>query len=423
MGRFARVLTAVMCAISLSACQQAPVKPTDPQKALMTAVINDNAAAIQRSLANGAQPNRPAAFRGWTPLIFAASGGHGKAVKALVAAGADVNTQASGDGATALMRAAQHGDADICRFLLEQGALINLQDKELHASALEHGAFGGHLEVLRVLVKDGAKVNLRDRFGTTALWLASAKAGPKAVKLLLDHGADPNIGSFYGVTPLMEAAGRGDVAIVKLLLSRGAVIYRKDVNGWAAINHARDAKKKTNGHAEVVRLLREQGADDNGANRHIDDELLEAALRGRLQRVRQLVAKGADVNARTVRGFSVLMEASGHPKTAAYLIGQGADPLALNRGKASVLHSAAAAGNLDLVKRLLALGAPVDGLNNNKETPLTMATETGHLAVARVLLEHGADPNNRSRFGTPLMLAIERNNAAMVKLLKKWDAH
>ncbi|WP_428622840.1 ankyrin repeat domain-containing protein, partial [Sedimenticola sp.] len=182
------------------------------------------------------------------------------------------------------------------------------------------------------------------------------------------------------------------------------------------------AKERTNRHAQVVRLLQEHGADANGANRRLDMDLLEAALRGRLQEVRQLIARGADSNARDGRGFTVLMKASGHPKTAAYLIEQGADPFALNRGKASVLHDAAGSGNLALVKQLLALGAVVDLPNHNNETPLCEATQTGKLAVVKLLLEQGADPNIRSRFGTPLMLAIERDNQAMIDLLKQWGA-
>lgn len=42
--------------------------------------------------------------------------------------------------------------------------------------------------------------------------------------------------------------------------------------------------------------------------------------------------------------------------------------------------------------------------------------------MVKLLLERGADPNIRSRFGTPLMLAIERDNPAMVDLLKQWGA-
>lgn len=102
-----------------------------------------------------------------------------------------------------------------------------------------------------------------------------------------------------------------------------------------------------------------------------------------------------------------------------YLLSQVADPFALNRGKDSVLHDAAGSGNLALVRQLLSLGSNIDLPNHNNETPLNEATQTGKLAVVKLLLERGADPKVRSRFGTPLMLVIERDNQPMIDLVKQ----
>ncbi len=56
----------------------------------------------------------------WTPLIYAAKGGHKVTVKTLLEAGADVSVERQ--GMTALKMATSQGDTDIVRLLREAGA-------------------------------------------------------------------------------------------------------------------------------------------------------------------------------------------------------------------------------------------------------------------------------------------------------------
>jgi ankyrin repeat protein len=76
--------------------------------------------------------------------------------------------------------------------------------------------------------------------------------------------------------------------------------------------------------------------------------------------VRELLARGADVNARANDGFAAL-------------------------------HSASWKGHAEVVRELLSRGAAINTQADNGATPLTCACDTGHLAAATLLLNAGAD--------------------------------
>lgn len=423
------LIFSLLVVFGLGACQTVPGGPpsqsksaSTPGSALIKAAAKGHVDAVRDLLAQGVSASTRSNYKSWSALMLASAGAHREVVKLLLDKGAEVNYHAGKDGSTALMLATVKGDPATVKLLLDAGADVHAIDNKLKSTALLRAAFGGREAVATLLLDAGSDINFRGLDGVTALWLAASKGGAPMVRLLVARGADVNLRSYMGSTPLMRAARRGDVEAVTVLLKAGALVYPKDVNGRAAVNYARNVRKKTNDHARVVQILERHGADINGKNRDIDTQLLAAASRGRLAEVRKLVSRGADVNARDPRGFSVLMKAATRSQTAAYLLRQGADPFAIERGRGTVLHHAALHGNLILARDLLARNVPVNAVNRNKETPLCEAVQTGQRRTVEALLKHGADPNIRSKFGTPLMLAIERDNQPMIQLLEKWGA-
>ncbi|CAM9658293.1 unnamed protein product [Chrysoparadoxa australica] len=89
------------------------------------------------------------------------------------------------------------------------------------------------------------------------------------------------------------------------------------------------------------------------------------------------------------------------------LIARGADVEARDRhGYASPLLWACSGGHLACARALLAAGAEPDGTAHLEKTPLHRAAGYGHTAVLRLLLQHGAAVNALARSGvTPLMEA------------------
>lgn len=93
----------------------------------------------------------------------------------------------------------------------------------------------------------------------TLLFLSAASSGQTdTVKRLLDEKGVPlNHTDTHGNSALMVAAREGRVETVSFLLSRDAYTHTKNRVGDTALTLA-----EKNGHAEVVRILREAGAEE-----------------------------------------------------------------------------------------------------------------------------------------------------------------
>ena len=86
------------------------------------------------------------------------------------------------------------------------------------------------------------------------------------------------------------------------------------------------------------------------------------------------------------------------------------------------LFLAAGEGRLNAVRYLLDEGAEVNLRGQHGNTALTEATYYGHEPVIKELLMRGADVNVSSIDGTPLDIAVGRNNLAIIDLLKHYGA-
>ena len=114
----------------------------------------------------------------------------------------------------------------------------------------------------------------------------------------------------------------------------------------------------------------------------------QAAMDGSLRRVQVLHLTGADV---TARGYCCA-------------------PLFLAAGQ----------GRATVVRYLLDEGADVNAREKLGGTPLMEAAYSGYLEVIQELLFRGAEINAIGNDGTALDIAISRNNAAVVDLLKHY---
>lgn len=84
------------------------------------------------------------------------------------------------------------------------------------------------------------------------------------------------------------------------------------------------------------------------------------------------------------------------------------------------LHTAVAAHQLLIARELIKRGANVNARSENDFVPLHEASARGELEFAKLLLDNGADINAKTKDGkTPLEFAISANKPEMVKFLRK----
>jgi ankyrin repeat protein len=119
---------------------------------------------------------------------------------------------------------------------------------------------------------------------------------------------------------------------------------------------------------------------------------------------------GTKVDATALNGNTALMMAAYKSNKAAAeaLIAKGAS---VNRPGWTPLHYAAASGDVDIARLLLAHGARIDAQSppaSGKYTPLMMAAREGHQDSAEFLLGQGADPQLKNGEGLTAAQIAER---------------
>eukprot|EP00968_Pinguiococcus_pyrenoidosus_P001784 scaffold83_cov246-Pinguiococcus_pyrenoidosus.AAC.13 len=299
-------------------------------------------------------------------------------------------------GVNVLMMAAAADDFELMRVALdhagESGAVDIAATDRSGRTVLHFAAAAGGASLRAILSSYEARqldVDKQDDAGLTALMIASEKGHKDAVRMLLSNGADPNIEDQIGRPALFFAASFGRSECISMLLRSGATSDPTSPQGITPLFLA--ASRCFTESVKV--LLLSSGSHRAAANPHhaIKDgttPLIAASERGCLEIVKRLLQDGSD--ARKTRNDGV-----------------------------SALHLAAQNGHLQVAK-LLIPETDVNLADHNGITPLMLASEQGQHAIVVALVQVGkANVSLKTHRGvTALQLAEDNRHERVANLLR-----
>ena len=261
--------------------------------------------------------------------------------------------------------ASYEGHVDCVKKLIAEGCDLEMTEPEGYytfdaTGALRAASSNGHTDVVKILLQAGINVNGNVRWDSDEAWGASPLVAAcinnhtETIKILLEANADPNPepNTVFNEPLLGIVASRNNLEATKLLVEAGASLditfHKRGLHEWA---------------------------DHVGGS-----ALCKAAYYCHDKIVDYLISAGSDLNIRSLRGKTALMEAAGYchvytegeEKCAQLLIRAGSDIHAKSAHGMSALEFAALNSNRVIMEMLLVDNAHIneykDEDNNDSET-------------------------------------------------------
>jgi ankyrin repeat protein len=305
-----RIFAALLLCTSVVSAQNS----SSPSDAFYAAIRDDNLARLQGLLKEGADPDAGDPRGGATPLMYAAVVGSVGAMTVLLDNGANANAT-NATGATALMWAAT--DIEKVRLLLSRGADVNGASQRGRTALQAAARSDGSAAIVRLLLDAGADAKAVDGSKANALHAATLGNDTETIRLIAAAGADVNAVDFAGFTPLIHAGANRNLDAIRVLLAKGANVnarsgdgsFQKVKAGSIALGHwTALIASVAIATPELVRTLLDAGAGVNVPDvRGMTPLMLAVATdRQNIDVIRMLIARGADVNARSLAGETAL---------------------------------------------------------------------------------------------------------------------
>ena len=386
----------------------------DGTTALHWAVRRADFATAELLLKAGAKAGAANRY-GITPLYLACTNGDATMVARLLEAGADPNTTLP-DGETVLMTAARTGTVPVIKALLARGANVRARERRKGQDALMWAAAANNGAAVTALIEAGADRDGRSTGGSFTPFLFAVRGGHlESTRALLDAGVDVNQRMSDGTSALVLAVINAHYEVAGQLLARGAD-PNADAQGWTALHQIAWSRRHNAGFnlpgpvqtggldpLDLARQLVQRGANVNArttkeprdGNRNMLNRIgstpfLMAAKNDDVPLMKTLLEAGADPSLKTNRGTTALMVAAGvgiwapgeNPGTHEEAL--AAMKLALEVGGGQVndvdmdgetaLHGAVyRGGNIAAIQFLIERGAKLDARNAKGWIPLTAA--------------------------------------------------
>ncbi len=349
-------------------------------------------------------------------LLVAVEKENAELVDLLLERGADVN-YAAPNGMPPLHRATWMGYVEIFHRLVEAGADIK-QKGPGGWMPIHHAARNGRTGLVTFLVESGCDINTKTSDGETPLHLAFELKSPRIAEHMVDLGAEALVRDAEGVSPFEKACGTRSLSLVKKIFSQvraGRVkyrrivlnkgLYRAFIQDFVAlerflVEQGADLDIRVNDRYSLLHYASEYGFEDSLGF------LLEEGAD---------VQEVTDPARWTPLHFACL---NGHARVVRLLCEHGADPNVLDGMQRTPMHLAARADDFESVRELTKLGAHTSVQDLDGNTPLHYAAEAGKNRLIRLLVQRSTDLELQNSLGrTALDIAMANEHSIAIDFI------
>jgi ankyrin repeat protein len=321
---------------------------------------------------------------GSTPLIYAAQSGRLDAVSCLLQTGKAKLDHEQFEGMNAYMFAARYGHTDVLKLLIEYDASIILRTSKRKRSALHMACFEGHLGVVKLLLEtDASNIEAVDCTQRTPFDYAAQGGHTDIVALMLKRGdVDPLHVSKRKCTPLLLATWTGKQDLIEMLMAVEGTDLSRATTGGRTLFTA----AASTGLEELCRNLIEKG-----------------------------IANGTLPI--LIGGFSPLHCATDSNKTGVIellLMQPGVDKNVCSENGYTPLWHSVRKENAKSIMTLLAHHVDVDTPDDRERTPLLIAVQKSNQEIVKMLLNAGA----KAQLNEALDIALAKRDKEIIQMLR-----
>ena len=330
----------------------------------------------------------------------------------LISKNADLNL--TGEAGNSMLHVlSANSNIKLARLCIEEHNLIVDARNDNQETPLMIAVRANEIELVKYLVEQGADVNAENANGETPVFYIVRNNG-EMFNYLIAQNADVSHETNNNTTLLITASRNKHFAAIRFLLENGANIEDKDEAGFTAFHHVISPHDRDH---EVINMFLERGADINTVSARDGKSLLYYAIeREDIERVKELVVMGANINVANREGFRPRMN---DIEIIKYLVTNGADINAVDRRNDTYLCVAMYEENQELIEFLLNQGSDINKQCYFEEPPLVKAIEMSDILLVKYLVEQGAEVNAIGYAEMNVMEYAEREeNTEIIAYLK-----
>lgn len=386
---------------------------------LFYAAYNGDFFLVMSLLEDGANPN--VRVHGYPAIYYPVLNSDNAVCFALLDHGADPNIEYPG-GLFPIYAAAEVGNLELVAKLLACGAEIDKKTPK-GCTALRNAAEEGHYETVQYLLANGADAYSVNTAGYTIIEAAERHGQYYVADLLREHCAmnPPTPEALQArAETVQQPRNEAQEAFDRWQMFKLDTQYRSSMltMGIVEDNPRLVAQGLANGEDPNRRYSYEVDSDSMTTPNSVKiiTPIVQASFQGCMENVRLLIENGADPNLAQKNGETALMDAvnTGNFELTEYLLENGADPNLQTRAGTALAFADGAA----IMEVLLKHGANPNIPDSDGDLPIIGSIDTRRMDEVELLIRYGTDMNFANNRGqTPLDRAAIRGIGSEVRSL------